>query len=133
MSLILPLLCSCAWASSPGGFPPKDAAEAFARADAVFLGEVERVKKDIYGYDSTAYVKVEKVWKGRSLLSPAVVVDGVGGPTYPARIFKVGETYLFYLSASDKGAALRADGFLNRVLPKGEAAGDLGYLARARK
>lgn len=122
-----------AWASPPKGVPPKDAEEAFSSADVVFLGRVQKVLKDSYGYDSTAHVEVEQVWKGSKNLSRVILVDGGGGPTHPARIFKVEETYLFYLPSSDNGRRLRADGFLNRVLPKDEASGDLAYLSKLRK
>lgn len=126
-------LCFHAWASPPSGVPPKDAEEAFASADVVFLGRVEKVLKDSYGHDSTAHVEVQRVWKGGKNLSRVVVVDGGGGPTYPARVFEVGETYLFYLPLIDNGKRLRADGFLNRVLPKDEASGDLVYLSQLHK
>jgi hypothetical protein len=122
-----------AWASPPNGVPPKDAQEAFSKADVVFLGRVEKVLKDTYGYDSTAQVQVQTVWKGNGLLSRSILVDGGGGPTYPARVFKLGETYLFYLPAIEKGKVLRADSFLNRVLPKNEASDDLAYLSKAHK
>lgn len=122
-----------AWASPPNGVPPKDAEEAFASADVVFLGRVEKVLKDSYGYDSTAHVEVQRVWKGGKTLSRVVLVDGGGGPTYPARVFRVGETYLFYLPLIDNGKRLRADSFLNRVLPKDEASGDLAYLSKLHK
>jgi hypothetical protein len=121
------------WASPPNGVPPKDAQEAFSKADVVFLGRVEKVLKDTYGYDSTAQVQVQTVWKGNALLSSFILVDGGGGPTYPSRIFKLGETYLFYLPVVEKGKLLRADSFLNRVLPKNEASGDLAYLSKAQK
>src|SRR6266496_898271 len=119
-----------AWASPPSGVPPKDAQEAFSKADVVFLGRVEKVLKDPYGYDSTAQVEVQTVWKGNGLLSRFILVDGGGGPTYPARVFKLGETYLFYVPVVEKGKLLRADSFLNRVLPKNEASDDLAYLSK---
>jgi hypothetical protein len=124
---------SSAWATSPSGIPPKDAQEAFSKADVVFLGRIEKVSKDTYGYESTAGVEVQKVWKGQESLTRFIRVDGKGGPTYPARIFKLGETYLFYLPVIEKGKLLRADSFLNRVLPKDEAAGDLAYLSKTHK
>jgi hypothetical protein len=126
-------LGSCAWASPPVGAPPKNAQEAYSRADVVFLGRVEKVFKDTYGYDSSAQVEVRKVWKGNGILSRVVLVDGKGGPTYPARVFKTGETYLFYLAVAEKGKPLRADSFMNRVLPKDEASGDLEYLPKGHK
>ena len=124
---------SYVWASPPDGVPPKNAQEAFSNADVVFLGRVEKVLKDSYGYDSTAQVQVQTVWKGNGLLSRFILVDGGGGPTYPARVFKLGETYLFYLPVIEKGKLLRADSFLNRVLPKNEASDDLAYLSKAQK
>lgn len=124
---------SFAWASPPDGAPPKDPQEAFSKADVVFLGRVEKVFKDTYGYESTAEVEVQRVWKGQDSLSHFIRVDGKGEPTYPARIFKLGETYLFYLPVIEKRKLLRADSFLNRVLPNGEAGSDLAYLSKARK
>ena len=129
----LAVFYSSAWASPPNGIPPKDAQEAFSKADVVFLGRIEKVFKDTYGYESTAEVEVQKVWKGKGSLSRFIRVDGKGGPTYPARIFKLGETYLFYLPVIEKGKLLRADSFLSRVLPKDEAASDLVYLSKAHK
>lgn len=119
--------------SAPNGFPPKDAQEAFSKADVVFLGRVEKVLKDTYGYDSTASVEVQKVWKGSKFLSRVALVDGAGGPTYPARIFKEGAVYLFYLPVLANGKSLHADSFLNRVLTKDEASGDLKYLSKLHK
>jgi hypothetical protein len=133
ISSVLVTLCFCSWAAPPSGVPPKDAQEAFSTADVVFLGRVQKVLKDTYGYDSTAHVEVQSVWKGSKFLSQVVLVDGSGGPTYPARVFKVGETYLFYLPILDNGKLLRADSFLNRVLPKDKATGDLDYLSRLHK
>ena len=51
-------------ASEPDGAPPQNATEAFAKADAVFLGKVESVTNDRFGYPSLANVRVEKFWKG---------------------------------------------------------------------
>jgi hypothetical protein len=119
-------------ASAPGGVPPETAAQAFAQADVVFLGRVTRIFKDQYGYESTAGVEVVKIWKGKKLLASTVRVDGKGGPTYPARVFKLNETYLFYLPVMENGKSFRADSFLNRVLVKSEAGDDLAYLSTVR-
>lgn len=128
------LTASCvALASSPAGIPPRDAQEALHKADAVFLGRVIKIEKDSFGYDSTAHVAVQHTWKGKELLSHVVLVDGTGGPTYPARIFKRGETYLFYLPVTEKRKALRADSYLHRVIPKRDAADDLAYLSKSHK
>lgn len=115
------LLTRSAWASVPAGFPPKNAAEAYAQADVVFLGEVKAVAKDDLGFASQAQVKVLRVFKGKP--GTLVMVSGQGGTTYPARIFKPGERLLFYL-----GADLHADAALNRVLPAAEAKKDFVYL-----
>lgn len=102
------------------------------QADVVFLGRVRAVFKDRYGYDSTADVEVVTVWKGREWLAPRVAVDGSGGPTYPARIFKRGETALFYLAVIEKGKRFRADSFLHRVVAEPAAAEDLSFLSGLR-
>ena len=130
---VLVTLCFCAWASPPIGVPPNDAGEAFSTADVVFHGRVNSILKDAYGYDSTARVEVQRGWNGIEYLSRVVVVDGRGGPTYAARAFKVGETHFFYLTVIDNGKLLRADSYLNRVLPKDEARGDLDYLSKLPK
>ena len=88
------LCSSIGQASTPLGAPPADAAEAFSKSDVVFLGNIESVTNDNWGFPSLANVRVEKVWKGRESLSVLAKVDGSGGPTYPARLFKVGNTYL---------------------------------------
>jgi len=131
--LILLGFCSFTWASPPAGTPPKEPQEAFAKADVVFLGRVEKVFKDSYGYDSTATVEVLTIWKGKQLLSRHIQIDGKGGPTYPARIFKAGETYLFYLPVIEKGKLFRADSFLNRVVPQSDASVDFAYLSKEHK
>ncbi len=120
---------ACAHASPPAGAPPKDAKQAFAQSDVVFAGKVERTCTDEYGYASGADVRVQRTWKGSERLSPLMRVDGKGGPTYPARLFRSGEVYLFYLSASGPGKAWRADSFLDRVLPIAQAADDLKFLS----
>jgi hypothetical protein len=126
-------ICSVALASSPSGMPPKNSREAFVRADVVFIGRVEQVFKDSHGYDSAAEVEVQKIWKGKELLFHRVKVDGKGGPTSPARIYKLHETYLFYLPVIEKGRLFRADVFLHRVVPKAEASDDLSYLSNTHE
>ena len=56
----LAVFYSSAWASPPDGIPPQDAQEAFSKADVVFLGRIEKVFKDTYGYESTAEVEVQR-------------------------------------------------------------------------
>ncbi len=125
---VLSLLASFAtFASPPSGAPPKNAAEAFAAADLVFEARVERVFKDDYGYDSSADVRVRRVWKGHP--GPSLRIDGKGGPSYPARLSKLGETDLFYLPAASPRQPLRADSYLHRVLAKGDASEDLKFLS----
>ncbi|MDQ2734292.1 MAG: hypothetical protein M3Y55_04725 [Pseudomonadota bacterium] len=124
LSLLAPFVT---FASPPSGAPPKNAAEAFAAADLVFEATVERVFKDDHGYDSSADVRVQRVWKGT--LGPSLRIDGKGGPTYPARLFELGKTYLFYLPAAPPGQPLRADSYLHRVLAKGDASEDLKFLS----
>ena len=131
--LSLASFCTFALASGPGGVPPANAQEAFSTASVVFLGRVEQVFKDDYGYESTAKVRVQQIWKGREFLASTIRIDGTGGPTYPARVFKLGETYLFYLPVIERGKLLRADSFLHRVLPKSEAADDLVYLSKTHE
>jgi hypothetical protein len=116
-------------ASSPAGLPPQSAKEAFSKSNLVFLGKVESVTNDKLGFPSLANVRVEKIWKGAEFLSPLTKVDGSGGSTYPARLFKVGNTYLFYLSAKEKVGTFRADSYLQRVLTGTEAKEDLKYLS----
>lgn len=117
------------FASSPSGTPPRNAEDAFLKSGVVFLGKVESVTKDNLGFPSIADVKVERIWKGKEFLSSLTKVDGSGGPTYPARLFKVGTTYLFYLPAKEKNT-FRADSYLHRVLMETEAEEDLQYLSR---
>ena len=117
------------WASSPDGSPPQNAKEAIAKSDVVFLGKVKNVAKDKLDFPSLAEVRVQKVWKGKDLLPKSVRIDGSGGPTYPARLFKTNATYLFYLPVIEKATVLRADSCLHRVLIESEAKEDLRYLA----
>ncbi|MGE0488852.1 MAG: hypothetical protein AB7S38_06525 [Vulcanimicrobiota bacterium] len=124
--LLVLLLLLPALAEVPTGTPPADAPAAFARSSQVFVGTVVAVNKDKYGYPSLATVQVDQLYKGK--LKGKVKVDGHGGPTYPARLFKEGQQLLFYLNDD-----LRADSYLNRVLPLTEASADLEYLkARLR-
>jgi hypothetical protein len=118
-----------AFGASPSGAPPRDAADAFASADLVFLGKVDSVTLDRYGYPSTAIVSVVRRWKGPARVGATVTVDGTGGPTYPARLFDKGRSYLFYLPPAQAGQPLRADSYLQRVLPEADAGADLQYLA----
>ncbi|MEO6907202.1 MAG: hypothetical protein ABI210_04860 [Abditibacteriaceae bacterium] len=117
-------------ASPPAGQPPKDAQQAYTQSSVVFLGSVRKVYKDGYGYNSTADVQVVKYWKGQQFLAKVVRVDGKGGPTYPARIFENGKTYLFYLPAPARKGSLRADSYLQRVLRLDQATDDLKFLTR---
>ena len=126
------LCSSIGQASTPLGAPPADAAEAFSKSDVVFLGNIESVTNDNWGFPSLANVRVEKVWKGRESLSVLAKVDGSGGPTYPARLFKVGNTYLFYLPTKANGGMFRADSYLHRVVTGKEVEEDLKYLSRFR-
>jgi hypothetical protein len=126
------LCSSISQASSPLGAPPVDAAEAFSKSDVVFLANIESVTNDKWGSPSLANVRVDKVWKGRESLSALAKVDGSGGPTYPARLFEVGHTYLFYLPTKAKDGMFRADSYLHRVLTGKEVEEDLKYLSRFR-
>jgi hypothetical protein len=123
---------SVAMASVPDRVPPANAEDAYRKADVVFLGRVDGVTKDQYGYQSLAEVRILKIWKGRNHLPPKVQIDGRGGPTYPARIFNNGAVYLFYLPVLKNGASLRADSFIHRVLPESEAQSDLVILERLK-
>jgi hypothetical protein len=117
-------------AASPASSPPEDPREAFAGSDVVFQAKVERVFQDGHGYDSSADVRVQRIWKGRQYLHPLARIHGTGGPTYPARIFfTVGQVYLFYLPANAQGKGLHADSFLHRVVPKDASTGDLKFLS----
>lgn len=119
-------------APAPGTQPPANAKEGFARADAVFTGRVESVKTDRYGFASLAAVRVQTIWKGGDRINPVTLVDGQGGPTYPARIFQVGSTYLFYVPVLRRGV-VRADAYSQRVLPVQQAQADLKQLAAGRR
>ena len=132
-------------ASAPAEAVPRDAEEAYEWADAVFLGKVIEVHKDDQGFESLATVQISQVWKGKALPSQ-ILVDGSGGPTYPARIFKQDQKYLFYVDyagaadserylnraeveeSSYPGGWLRADDHLHRVLPVKDAEEDLKFL-----
>ena len=119
----------------PGQGSPKDAGEAFDRASAVFLGEVVKVQRDALGFTSLANVRVEKVWKGcQELGGPRVQVDGTGGPTYPARVFALGQRSIFYVDPGGNVAqplrTFRADSYLHRVVNLAQAQDDLRYLAQ---
>lgn len=109
-----------ALASSPAGEPPKTAREAYEKAAVVFLGEVSDTKKDQFGFESIATVQVQKIFKGSELLKRSATVIGTGGPTYPARLFKKGQTLLFYT-----GTDLRADSYMNRVTDSKDAWADV--------
>ena len=133
-------------ASTPAGPAPKDAQQAFDWSDAVFVGKVLEVEKDQFGYNSIAKVQIAKVWKGKEF-PREVHVDGTGGPSYPARLFMSGRSYLFYVDYSKRntrknyhhrlkqnegfypGGLLRADSFLHRVIPISRAADDLKFLS----
>ena len=127
--VILCFVSKVTFASSPSGTPPQNAEDAFLKSVVVFLGKVESVTKDNLGFPSIANVKVERIWKGKEFLGTLTKVDGSGGPTYPARLFKVGATYLFYLPAKEKNT-FRADSYLHRVLMETEAEEDFQYLSR---
>ena len=118
----------------PGKGPPKDAAEAFDQAGAVFLGEVVQVHRDALGFTSVADVRVEKVWKGCADLAPKVQIDGTGGPTYPARVFALGQRLVFSVGSVGVGSrpakTFRADSYLHRVVDAGQAGEDAAFLAR---
>ncbi len=119
----------------PGQGPPKDAGEAFDRASVVFLGEVVEVLRDALGFTSVANVRVEKVWKGcQELGGPTVQVNGTGGPTYPARVFALGQRAIFYVDPGGNIAeplrTFRTDSYLHRVVTIAQAKDDLRYLAQ---
>lgn len=134
-----------AHASEPAVEAPRDAEEAYEWSDVVFLGKVTEVHKDDQGFESLASVQISQVWKGKALPSQ-ILVDGSGGPTYPARIFKQDQKYLFYVDyagradsgrylnraeveeSSYPGGWLRADTHLHRILPVKEATEDLKFL-----
>lgn len=119
--LLVLLLLVPALAEAPAGAPPADAPAAFANSSQVFVGTVVAVSKDKYGYPSLATVRVDQLYKGQ--VKGKVKVDGHGGPTYPARLFEKDQQLLFYLNDD-----LRADSYLNRVLPIAEANADLQFL-----
>ncbi len=126
--MILSSLSSPVFGSAPTGAPPANAEDAFSQSAFVFTGKVREVYKDAYGYNSTADVVVEKCWKCTETLSSIIKINGKGGPTYPARIFEIGETYLFYLPPLDLDKSLRADSYLHRVLKVSDATQDFVYL-----
>ena len=117
LTLILPAL------ASPGPRPPANAGEAFKKATKVFVGKVVSVRKDAGGYDSLATVHCQKSLKGG--VKGDVSVSGQGGGTEAARIFRAGETYLFYL-----GDDFHADAWSNRVVNGAEMKQDLKALGR---
>ena len=142
LALLVGFACSrgSAIASAPSGTPPADAEEAFQRADTVFQGTVMVVRKDALGFASVVEVEVEDVWKARHGLTPRVVVDGSGGPTYPARVFRWFERYLFYVDLTNQPAedrvelaAFKADSVLHRVVSWTESAHDFEFLASRQK
>jgi len=85
------LACSC------GGYPSP--CEAYASADAVFVGTVKKVKpdnpikdEDAYEGGQIAYVQVERAFKGAE--ASQVVLHQTGHNCAPK--FKVGERWLLY-------------------------------------
>lgn len=115
------LALGLAFASPPSGQPPKDAKAAFAASTNVFVGRVAAVRKDAYGQPSLATVMLVRTLKGKK--KGSVEVSGQGGPTYPARVFKKDEVYLFYL-----GDDLHADSVTNRVVLGADMKADLTAL-----
>lgn len=121
--LLLPLT-TAAWAQPPEAppFPPPSTAQtAYQVSDLVFVGKVLSVSKDKLGFNSIARVQVQQAVKGK--LARSVTVSGAGGTTHPARIFHLGETWLFYL-----GPDLHADSYANRVIPEAKIPADLKAL-----
>jgi hypothetical protein len=85
------MACSCAGYASP--------CQAYAAADAVFVGYVKKVKpdnsmkgEDEYEGEQIAYVQVERAFKGMD--DSQVVLHQPGHNCAPK--FKVGERWLFY-------------------------------------
>ena len=89
---------NCDWNASP--------CEAFASADAVFIGKVTRIVpayvRDIWtrdnDYDQTAYVSVEVTHKG--VLRRAIILRQLGRANAPK--FIAGSRYLFYANRYSK-------------------------------
>jgi hypothetical protein len=115
-------------ASEPACTAPATAAAAFASSALVFTARVGKVSADDLGYYSIAEVEVLQIWKGKKRLSKTIRVDGHGGPTYPARVFKRDTEYLFYISSAKSGGRFHADSFCDRVLELDAAPGDLEFL-----
>lgn len=97
----------------------------------MFSGIVRSVSNDRLGFPSLASVQVRRVWKGRRSLAPLTLLDGQGGPTYPARLFQVGTELLIDGRVLRQGV-VRADAYADRVLPIEQAQADLKGLAGSR-
>jgi hypothetical protein len=112
------LACTCART------PPPQEAKNFM--DAVFLGTVLDVARDVDGRQAVVRLKVEKVWKGAKC-AEATVVTGVGGGDC-GYAFEAGKRYLVYAS-SDEGK-LRTS-LCTRTRPAAQAEEDLAALGAA--
>lgn len=86
--------CSCAKEPS--------AEEGFSRSQAVFSGEVTRIKDNnglFGGYGKTVIFKVKETWKGINETEVAIATGSGGGDC--GIEFVVGKEYLVYASVSD--------------------------------
>jgi protocatechuate 3,4-dioxygenase beta subunit len=132
--LIFLLLSPCvADACSCAGFA--SVCEAYTNADAVFIGTVGRTERpqpkmnadgEVYSAGQTAYVQVEKPFKG---VRETEVVFRSGGSSCD-RILKEGERLLFYASYDKKSKTFRigACSRTTSINKASDAADDLMYL-----
>ncbi|MGH7450573.1 MAG: T9SS type A sorting domain-containing protein [bacterium] len=108
--------CSC--------WPPPPPAQAFAEADAVFMGKVESFEFIENGNRRLAKISLVKIWKGdRHAVSDIYTGANSAACGYD---FQIGETYIIY---AYKGEAGRLQtGLCERTAPLHSATEDLKYL-----
>lgn len=133
--LVLVFLCLLArgWAAGQSGpecYYGVSPCEAFARADAVFVGAVKRIVPETFrdgqtylDYDQTAYVSVEKVYKGYR--GRRIVLRQLG--RRGAQKFIQGVSYLFYANY-DRAARIWEVRPCGRTIISEYAQLDLRYL-----
>ncbi len=104
--------------------PPRPPAQAFAEADAVFLGKIISFEELVPEQQRRAHIEVLKIWKGNK--EEADTLFTAFSEASCGYDFVVGETYLIYAHQQDKESL--ATNLCTRTRPAVYASEDLKYL-----
>jgi hypothetical protein len=123
-TILFLILCNVQETHACSCWPPPPPAQAFAEAEAVFMGKVESFELVENGARRLATISLIKIWKGeRSAVSE--IYTGAN-PAVCGYDFQVGETHIIYAYKGEAGRLVT--GLCERTAPLHKATEDLKYL-----